>query len=63
MLPIKDTNTMTESFYAETAEAREKWNDIFQALKELRISNSVSGKINLHEWRESKKSLSQLKEN
>lgn len=54
---------MTESFYAETAEAREKWNDIFQALKELRISNSVSGKINLHEWRESKKSLSQLKEN
>lgn len=54
---------MTESFYAETAEAREKRNDIFQALKELSISNSVSGKINLHEWRENKKSLSQLKEN
>lgn len=54
---------MPESFYAETAEGREKWNDIFQVLKELRISNSVSGKINLHEWRENKKILRQLKEN
>ena len=36
---------MPESFYVETAEATEKWNDIFQVLKELSTQNPISSEI------------------
>ena len=32
---------MTENFYAETAEAREKWNDIFQVQKEKNWGSQI----------------------